>query len=67
MKFLTEYLVFNTEKRIELLNITSEIEALVRKSGVKEGLCLKKLGKKRGKKTGGHNTYLPIFSPQDIE
>ncbi|RLE10416.1 MAG: hypothetical protein DRJ06_01215 [Candidatus Aminicenantes bacterium] len=63
MKFLTEYLVFNTEKRIELLNITSEIEALVRKSGVKEGLCLKKLGKK----TGGHNTYLPIFFPQDIE
>lgn len=40
MKFLTEYLVFNTEKRCELLNITSEIEALVRKSGVKEGLCL---------------------------
>ena len=40
MKFLTEYLVFNTEKRFELLNITSEIEALVRKSGVKEGLCL---------------------------
>jgi len=48
MKFLTEYLVFNTEKRIELLNITSEIEALVRKSGVKEGLCLKKLGGKNG-------------------
>lgn len=40
MKSLTEYLIFNTEKRIELINITPEIDALVHKSGVKEGLCL---------------------------
>jgi secondary thiamine-phosphate synthase enzyme len=40
MKSLTEYLVFNTERRMELLNITPEIEELVRKSGVREGLCL---------------------------
>jgi len=40
MKSLTEYLVFNTEKRLEFLNITPEVEALVRRSGVKEGLCL---------------------------
>ena len=40
MKSLTEYLVFNIEQRREFINITSEVEALVRKSGVKEGLCL---------------------------
>jgi secondary thiamine-phosphate synthase enzyme len=40
MKFLTEYLVFNTAKRRELINITPEVGELVRKSGVKEGLCL---------------------------
>ncbi len=40
MKSLTEYLVFNTKSRRELLNITPEIEELVRKSEVQEGLCL---------------------------
>lgn len=40
MKFLTEYLVFSTAKRRELINITPKVEELVRKSGVKEGLCL---------------------------
>ncbi len=40
MKALTEYLVFHAEKRREFINITPEIEALVEKSGVKEGLCL---------------------------
>ena len=40
MKHLTEYLWFNTSKRRELVNITETIEALVKKSGVKEGLCL---------------------------
>jgi len=40
MKSLTEYLVFNTEKRRELINITPQVEELVRKSGIKEGLCL---------------------------
>jgi secondary thiamine-phosphate synthase enzyme len=40
MKSLTEYLVFNTEKRRELINITPQVEELVRKSGVREGLCL---------------------------
>ncbi|MFP4082217.1 MAG: secondary thiamine-phosphate synthase enzyme YjbQ [Candidatus Aminicenantes bacterium] len=40
MKSLTEYLVFNTEKRQAFINITSQIESLVQKSGVKEGLCL---------------------------
>ena len=40
MKSLTEHLWFNTKKRQELLNITEKIEELVKKSGVKEGLCL---------------------------
>jgi len=40
MKFLTEYLVFDTNKRVEFINLTPEIEALVEKSGVQEGLCL---------------------------
>jgi len=40
MKSLTEYLTFDTEKRIELINITPEVEALVQKSGVTDGLCL---------------------------
>jgi len=40
MKSLTEYLVLNTEKRREFINITGDVEALVGKSGVKEGLCL---------------------------
>lgn len=40
MKFLTEHLVFSTEKRREFINITPKVEELVRESGVKEGLCL---------------------------
>jgi len=40
MKFLTEHLAFSTDKRREFINITSAVEELVEKSGVKEGLCL---------------------------
>ncbi|UCC39235.1 MAG: YjbQ family protein [Candidatus Aminicenantes bacterium] len=40
MKSLTEYLVFHAKKRQEFINITPEVEALVEKSGVREGLCL---------------------------
>jgi secondary thiamine-phosphate synthase enzyme len=40
MKSLTEHLFFNTDKRREFINITPAVEALVEKSGVKEGLCL---------------------------
>lgn len=40
MKSLTEYLEFRTVKRRELINITPQVESLVKKSGVKEGLCL---------------------------
>jgi secondary thiamine-phosphate synthase enzyme len=40
MKSLTEYLWFHAETRRAFFNITSQVEELVRKSGVKEGLCL---------------------------
>lgn len=40
MKSLTEYLWFNTPKRHDLVNVTDQIEALVKKSGVREGFCL---------------------------
>ena len=40
MKSYREYLYFNTKKRVELINITPSVEEAVKKSGVKEGLCL---------------------------
>lgn len=40
MKAFTEYLWFNTEKRTDFLNITGDVEEVVEKSGVKDGLVL---------------------------
>lgn len=40
MKSLTEHLWFTTKTRRAFINITPKVEALVRKSGVQEGLCL---------------------------
>ena len=40
MKSLTEYLVFDTHNRVEFINITPEVETLVERSSVQEGLCL---------------------------
>ena len=40
MKSFTEYLTFNLPERMGFLNITSQIEEIARKSGVKEGLLL---------------------------
>ncbi|MCM8784363.1 MAG: secondary thiamine-phosphate synthase enzyme YjbQ [Candidatus Omnitrophica bacterium] len=40
MKVHTEYLLFNTKERFELVNITPKVELAVKKSGIKEGLCL---------------------------
>ncbi|MGD0815206.1 MAG: secondary thiamine-phosphate synthase enzyme YjbQ [Verrucomicrobiota bacterium] len=40
MKSLTEYLFFEVPGRRGFVNITDEVEKLVRKSGVAEGLCL---------------------------
>ncbi|RMG64706.1 MAG: YjbQ family protein [Calditrichaeota bacterium] len=40
MKFATEYLWFNTEKKRDYINITDQVEAVVRRSGVQEGMVL---------------------------
>ncbi len=40
MNSLTQYLTFKTKTRRAFVNITSQIEKLVQKSGVQEGLCL---------------------------
>ena len=40
MKHLREELWFDVPKRRDYLNITDQVEALVRKSGVRHGLCL---------------------------
>jgi secondary thiamine-phosphate synthase enzyme len=40
MKSLTEHLWFEVPNRRGFVNITQTVEALVQKSGVKEGLCL---------------------------
>ena len=40
MKHLREELWFNTPHRRDYINITQQVEDLVRKSGIKHGLCL---------------------------
>ena len=40
MKSLTKYLTFNVPARMDFVHITPEVEAAVRESGVREGLCL---------------------------
>ena len=40
MKFATEYLWFNTKKHREYINITNEVEKVVEKSGIREGMVL---------------------------
>ena len=40
MKSHTQYLWLNTKNRYEIVNITPQVEEVLAKSGVKEGLCL---------------------------
>lgn len=40
MKFQTEYLTFNTKKHRDYVHITPQVEAAVKKSGVREGMVL---------------------------
>jgi len=40
MRSYTEYLEFNIPKRMAFINITPKVEEAVKKSGIKEGLCL---------------------------
>jgi secondary thiamine-phosphate synthase enzyme len=39
MKAHTEYLTFNTDERYEMVHMTPQVEAIVRRSGVIDGLC----------------------------
>ena len=40
MKSFRKELFFNTEKRIDFVNITEEVQQAIDESGIKEGLCL---------------------------
>ena len=40
MKFHTEYLTFKTKRHREYINITGDVEAALRKSGIREGMIL---------------------------
>jgi secondary thiamine-phosphate synthase enzyme len=40
MKSHTEYLTFTIPARMDLVNITPQVEEIVQRSGVQEGLCL---------------------------
>jgi secondary thiamine-phosphate synthase enzyme len=40
MKSLREYLWFETENRVEFINITPQVQEIIDKSRIKEGLCL---------------------------
>ena len=40
MKSLTDYLTFNIPERMAFVNITPQLEELVNKSGIQEGLLL---------------------------
>src|ERR1051325_6271041 len=40
MKFLTEYLTFHTKQHREYVHITPQVEGIVRKSGIKDGMVL---------------------------
>lgn len=39
MKVFTQYLTFNTKSQYEMVHITPQIDAIVRESGVDDGLC----------------------------
>ena len=40
MKFLTEYMTFNTKGHREYINITPDVEKALKKSGIQEGMIL---------------------------
>jgi len=40
MKFHTEYLKFHTRKQREYIHITPQIEEILRRSGIKDGMIL---------------------------
>ncbi|MFN2339796.1 MAG: secondary thiamine-phosphate synthase enzyme YjbQ [Halanaerobium sp.] len=40
MKSIRKYLYFNTDERVELINITQKVREVLAESGIQEGLCL---------------------------
>jgi secondary thiamine-phosphate synthase enzyme len=40
MQFYTEYLWFNTKKQHEFINITQQVDSILRKSGIQDGMIL---------------------------
>ncbi|KXS48654.1 MAG: hypothetical protein AWL62_1760 [Halanaerobium sp. T82-1] len=40
MKSIRKYLYFNTDERVELINITNQVREILKESGIQEGLCL---------------------------
>lgn len=40
MKFYTEYITFNTKNKRELVKITGDVDRVLKKSGIKEGMIL---------------------------
>ncbi|KXS49385.1 secondary thiamine-phosphate synthase enzyme [Halanaerobium congolense] len=40
MKSIRKYLYFNTDERVELINITNLVRGVLKDSGIQEGLCL---------------------------
>ncbi|MFA5134697.1 MAG: secondary thiamine-phosphate synthase enzyme YjbQ [Patescibacteria group bacterium] len=40
MKSYTEYLNFNTNNKIEIINITDSVKKAVNRAGIREGICL---------------------------
>jgi len=40
MRSHTEHLLLNTKKRVEFVNLTPNVERILVKSGIQEGLCL---------------------------
>jgi secondary thiamine-phosphate synthase enzyme len=40
MQFYTEYLWFNTKKEREFINVTAQVDSILSKSGIQEGMIL---------------------------
>lgn len=40
MQFYTEYLWFNTKKKHQFINITRDVDAILHKAGIREGMIL---------------------------
>ena len=40
MKSMTEYLTFTIRQRMGFLNITTQVDDILKRSGIQEGLCL---------------------------